>query len=168
MDNDFDFENTIQIPNWVGEGLYRCRISYAENIEQVAFFSYQFKHPKTLQIVENDNLKYDYKFEDRSSFQNILSENPDADDIIISQNGLLTDASYANLAFFDGIKWFTPSTYLLKGTKRDLLITNQQLFVDEIRKADLKKFKKIALINAMRDLDLNYDFEIINNKILIK
>jgi hypothetical protein len=40
--------------------------------------------------------------------------------------------------------------------------------VDEIRKADLKKFKKIALINAMRDLDLNYDFEIINNKILIK
>lgn len=166
--DDFDFENTIEIPDWVGEGLYRCRVSYSEKISKVEFFEYEFKHPKVIQIDEYQSFKYDFKYEDRSGFQNLLKLHPKADDVIIAQNGLLTDATYANLAFFDGTKWFTPNTYLLLGTKREYLLDNQLLTEEVIAVKDLKKFKRIALINAMRDLDLSYEFEVNNNIILIK
>ncbi len=167
ISDDFDFANTIEIPDWVGEGLYRCRVSYAEEIEKVQFFSYEFKHPKIIQLDEYKLFKYDYKFEDRSRFQNLLKLYPNADDVIITQNNLITDATYANLAFFDGTKWFTPNTYLLLGTKREYLLDSQLLIEDEISVSDLKKFKKIALINAMRDLDLAYNFSINSKQILI-
>lgn len=165
---DFDFENTIEIPDWVGEGLYRCRVSYGEEIGKVEFFEYEFKHPKTIQIGEYQSFKYDFKYEDRSGFQNLLKLYPKADDVIITQNGLLTDATYANVAFFDGTKWFTPNTYLLLGTKRQHLLDNQLLTEEEIALKDLQKFKRISLINAMRDLDLSYEFDVNNHIISIK
>lgn len=165
---DFDFQNTIEIPDWVGEGLYRCRVSYGKEISRVEFFEYEFKHPKVIQIDEYQSFKYDFKYEDRSQFQHLLKLYPKADDVIITQNGLLTDATYANLAFFDGTKWFTPKTYLLLGTKRQYLLDNQLLTEVEIAVKDLVKFKRISFINAMRDLDLSYEFEVNNNIISIK
>ncbi len=165
---EFDFENIIEIPDWVGEGLYRCRVSYDEEISKVEFFEYDFKHPKVIQLDEYKSFNYEFKYEDRSKFQNLIRLYPKVDDVIVTQNGLLTDATYANLAFFDGTKWFTPNTYLLLGTKRSYLIDNQLLIEDEIAVKDLKKFKRIALINAMRDLDLSYEFELDNNIIKIK
>lgn len=165
---DFDFENIIEIPDWVGEGLYRCRVSYDEEISKVEFFEYNFKHPRIIQLDEYHSFKYEFKYEDRSVFQNLLNLYPKADDVIITQYGFLTDATYANVAFFDGTKWFTPNTYLLLGTKREYLIDNQLLFEEEIAIKDLKKFKRIALINAMRDLDLSYEFELNNTIITIK
>lgn len=165
---DFDFENIIEIPDWVGEGLYRCRVSYGEGINKVEFFEYDFKHPKIIQIDDYQSFKYDFKYENRSEFYNLLKLYPKADDVIVTQNGLLTDATYANLAFFDGTKWFTPNTYLLLGTKREYLLDNQLLTEEEIAVKDLIKFKRISFINAMRDLDLNYEFEVNNNIISIK
>lgn len=165
---DFDFENIIEIPDWVGEGLYRCRVSYDEEISKVEFFEYNFKHPKIIQLNEYHSFNYEFKYEDRSNFQNLLKLYPDADDVIITQNGRLTDATYANLAFFDGSKWFTPNTYLLLGTKREYLLDNQLLYEEEIAVKDLTKFKRIALINAMRDLDLSYEFDLNNTIISIK
>lgn len=165
---DFDFESNIEIPDWVGEGLYRCRVSYAEEINKVEFFEYNFKHPKVIQLDEYQSFNYDFKYEDRSGFQNLLKLYSKADDVIVTQNGLLTDATYANVAFFDGTKWFTPTTYLLLGTKREYLIDNQLLYEEEIAVKDLSKFKRIALINAMRDLDLSYEFELDNHIISIK
>ncbi|MDZ7933671.1 MAG: aminotransferase class IV [Emticicia sp.] len=165
---DFDFGNNIKIPDWVGEGLHRCRVSYGEEISKVEFFEYEFKHPKIIQIDEYQSFRYGFKYEDRSGFQNLLKLYPFADDVIITQNGLLTDATYANLAFFDGTKWFTPNSYLLLGTKREYLLDNQLLIEEEIAINDLKKFKRISFINAMRDLDLSYEFEVNNNVISIK
>lgn len=168
MSDDFDFANTIEIPDWVGEGLYRCRVSYSEEIEKIEFFPYEFKHPKIIQLDEYKSFKYEFKYEDRSRFQNLISLYPNADDVIITKNNLITDATYANLAFFDGTKWVTPKSYLLWGTKRQYLLDNQLLTEEEITVSDLKKFKKIALINAMRDLDLAYQFEVNKNIISIK
>lgn len=165
---DFDFENIIEIPDWVGEGLYRCRVSYDEEVSKVEFFEYNFKHPTIIQLDEYQSFKYDFKYEERSGFMNLLKLYPKADDVIITQNGLLTDTTYANLAFFDGTKWFTPNTHLLLGTKRTYLLDKQLLCEEEISVKGLKKFKRIALINAMRDLDLSYEFELNNNIITIK
>jgi 4-amino-4-deoxychorismate lyase len=166
--DDFDFANTIKIPDWVGEGLYRCRVSYSEKIEKVEFFVYKFKHPKTIQLLENQSISYQFKFEDRVLFQDMIQKSKPADEVIITQNGLITDATYANIALFDGTKWVTPKSYLLWGTKRQYLLDNQLLTEDEIAVSELKKFKKIAFINAMRDLDLGYEFELNENIISIK
>ena len=165
---DFDFANTIKIPYWVGEGLYRCRVSYAGTIEKIEFFAYEFKHPKSIQVLENKTINYEYKFEDRTLFNEMIQKSKPADEVIITQNGLITDATYANIALFDGTKWFTPHTYLLAGTKRACLLDNQLLIETEIGVSDLQLFKKIAFINAMRGLDLNYDFDVKENIILVK
>ncbi len=153
-----DLQDFIKIPANLGNDLYRCRVSYAQQIESVAFFPYQFKHPKRIKLVENLEISYPHKFENRQCFQKLLDENPDFDEVIITQNGYITDATFANLAFFDGTNWFTPTTYLLKGTKRSYLIDNKQLVERIIKVSDLKNFKKIALVNAMRGLELAYNF----------
>jgi 4-amino-4-deoxychorismate lyase len=168
INDDFSFEDTIKIPDWIGEGLYRCRVSYAKEIEKVEFFAYEYKHPKKIQLVEDKTINYYLKFEDRSCFNNLLNSFSDVDDVIITKNNYLTDSTYANIAFFDGVKWVTSITPLLYGIKRGCLLENQMLFLDEICVKDLKFFKKIALINVMRDLDLAYNFSLQSNMIIIE
>ena len=167
FDEKIDLAELIQIPDWVGEGMYRCRVSYKNEIEKIEFFEYHFKHPKTIHLVEYTGIVYPYKFEDRSQFQKVLTENPAADDVIITHNGYLTDATFANLAFSDGIQWFTPDTPLLNGTKRQYLLDNKILSIAPITIEDLKRFKQVSLINAMRDLNIAYDFTFQDKQIII-
>ncbi len=168
ISGSFDFENTIEIPDWVGEGLYRCRVSYAKNIEKVEFFAYEYKHPKIIQLHENQTFSYGFKYENRCKFSDLLKVYPMADDVIITQNNCLTDATYANVAFYDGSQWFTPNTYLLAGTKRSYMIDNQILTELKITFSDVIKFQKIALINAMRGLELAYRFSFDGSKIIVE
>jgi 4-amino-4-deoxychorismate lyase len=167
IDERLDLTAIISIPEWVGEGIYRCRISYSEEIEKIEFFAYQFRHPRVIELVEDLTVLYQYKFEDRSQFQRLLLENPEADDVIVTHNGYLTDATFANLAFFDGKHWLTPHTPLLNGTKRQYLMNKNVLKETPIRIEDLQQFKQMALINAMRDLTIVYDFTFQDNHLLI-
>ncbi len=155
-----DLEGFIEIPDWVDTDLFRCRVSYAEEIEKVEFLKYEIKHPKKIKLVEAPEIDYAYKYEDRQIFKDLLTQNQGFDDVIILQNCFLADSTYANLAFWDGAKWFTPSTYLLEGTKRSYLLDNQLITEENIKISDLQKFKKIALINAMRGLEVAYEFEL--------
>ncbi|GAB3507887.1 aminotransferase class IV [Emticicia fontis] len=167
IDEKVNLADLIQIPDWVGEGRYRCRVSYKNEIEKIEFFEYHFKHPKTIQLVEDTNIVYPYKFEDRSRFQQVLTQNLQADDAIITHNGNLTDATFANVAFFDGSDWLTPHTPLLKGTKRQYLLDNKVLKEATIKIDDLKYFSQLSLINAMRDLNIVYDFTLYTNHLVI-
>lgn len=168
IDTDFDLENTINIPDWVNNGLYRCRISYEKEIGEISFFPYEIKHPKIIQLIESESFEYNYKYENRIQFQKLLESYPHADDVIITKNGLLTDVTYANLAFFDGQQWFTPNTYLLPGTKRAYLIDNKQLTEVKISVKEIRNFERIAFINAMRDLHISYTFEVNKDVLLLK
>ena len=78
----------------------------------------------------------------------------EADDILIIKNELVTDTSIANIAFFDGKKWLTPKTPLLKGVTRTRLLDNSEIFEADIHFRELKKYKKVALLNAMIDFDI--------------
>ncbi|MCX8011124.1 MAG: chorismate-binding protein, partial [Ignavibacteria bacterium] len=53
---------------------------------------------------------------------------------------------------YDGSDWVTPSTPLLKGTKRQMLIDNKRIIEKNITSTELKDYQKLALINAMLDL----------------
>ncbi|MDD5571318.1 MAG: aminotransferase class IV [Bacteroidales bacterium] len=150
-----NIKKNISIPENLDSGLYRCRVLYKKEIEKTEFIHYKPKKIKTLKIVECNEIEYSYKFADRIIFENLKNKYPDFDEILIVKNNFITDTSFSNIVFFDGGKWLTPSTPLLKGTKREDLLRKKLIFEEQIKPGDLNKFKKACLINAMLDIDEN-------------
>ena len=145
-------ENLIKIPSECSEGIFRCRVMYEREIQSVTFTPYIYKEIKTLKLVDIGDWDYSYKYADRNFMSNLLAENKDFDEVIMTQHGFITDCTIANLAFWDGSNWFTPSTPLLKGTKRQQLLDNQEIIETEIRIEDLSNYKNACLINVFRGL----------------
>ncbi len=157
--NKIALEKEIQIPVSIKKGIYKCRIIYSTNIESVEFSQYLIKPVKTLKLVYDNDIVYNYKHLDRTCIEKQMKHITE-DDILIVKSGLITDVSFANIVFFDGLKWITPTLPLLEGTKRKHLLAKKLIFEDEIKPTDLKHFKKARLINAMLDLETSPDIEI--------
>jgi 4-amino-4-deoxychorismate lyase len=142
--SDIDLLNFIEPPK---DGLYRCKVFYDKEIKKIEFFPYTPKKIKSLKLVEA-NINYPYKHIDRSNIEALIKKD-EADDIVIIKNGYITDTSIANIALFFENRWYTPKEPLLKGTTRDRLIKSRFLIPANLTKTDIKKAKKIALMNAM-------------------
>ncbi len=153
IDEFQQLENRLKIPSDCCEGIFRCRIIYEKEIQEVTFTSYIHKEIKTLKLVDIGDWDYSYKYADRSFITNLLKENKDFDEVIMVKNGFITDCTIANLAFYDGSTWFTPSTSLLKGTKRQQLLDNEEIMEREIKVEDLENYEGVCLINAFRGLE---------------
>ena len=147
-------ENLIKIPYQYAEGIFRCRVIYEKDIEEVTFIPYVYKEIKALKLVDIGNWDYSHKYADRSFMNNLLAENQDFDEVIMVKNGFVTDCTIANLAFWDGSNWFTSSTPLLKGTKRQKLLDKQEIIETEIRIEDISRYEGMCLINCFRNLEL--------------
>ena len=160
-----DLNEVIKIPVGLPSAVHKCRVLYGSDIQQVEFVPYQHKKINSFQLVTADDLEYSYKYADRSRLRSLL-HNSMADEIIIVKNGLVTDSSFANLCFFDGEKWLTPSAPLLPGTMRAKLLAEGKIHEADIRPTDLRLFKKIKLINAM--LGFRNSPEIENGKMEIR
>ncbi|HOV99329.1 MAG TPA: aminotransferase class IV [Bacteroidota bacterium] len=155
-----DLKDIISIPPEIDNGLYKCRIIYAQKIEKIEFIPYKKRKINSLRFIENDEIDYEYKYLNKECLEKMFLQKGKADDILIIKNKLLTDTSFSNIALFDGIKWFTPTLPLLKGTKRQSLLDRKEIFEDEIKISELKLFKKVALINAMLDIgEIEFDVE---------
>ena len=146
-------ESIIQVGDDVKQGIFKCRVVYGKTFGKIEFIPYHPKQVKTLKVVFDDEIEYNYKFSDRTHLEKLLLQKGECDDILIVKHGLVTDNSYANIIFFDGICWYTPNQPLLRGTKRESLITSGKIKSTEIKINDLHKFSKFALINAMLDFD---------------
>ena len=144
---------TIKVPEFAQKGLFRCRIIYSKSIEKIEFLPYSFRQIKTLRLVESNGIDYSYKFANRSELENLFSQKGDCDDVIIVKNGLITDSFAANLVFYDGQKWWTPDSPLLKGTKREKLLAEKTISACKIEVGDLQKYSLAGLINAMIDFN---------------
>ncbi|MEJ5351446.1 MAG: aminotransferase class IV [Melioribacteraceae bacterium] len=153
--DEIDLSTMIKIPDYLTNGLYKCRLIYSKKIESIEFIPYVQKVINKIKVVENDSINYEHKYEDRTELNKMLSES-NADEIIIIKNNFVTDASFANLIFSDGIIFITPSTPLLKGTKREKLLNEGIIREEEIKKSDIKKFKYVYLINSMLNLEEKY------------
>lgn len=166
INEEVRLSDEIEVPEKLREGLFKCRVSYDKLIRAVEFYPYELKEKKKILLLEiGNNFDYTFKFEDRVFFKNALEENPDVDDVLFLSNGYLTDCTYSNIVLFDGPRWVTPKTRLLTGVKRQYYLDNDVIEEDSVKLEDLKKYKKIAFINAMRDFELVYDFEIHDNKL---
>jgi len=135
-------------------GFYRCRVIYTKESLDVTYIPYKKRKIQTLKILHDNSIKYDKKYENRDAINALFSKKEQADDILIVQNSKITDTSIANIAFFDGKKWLTPKTALLEGTTRKRLLQEGKIFLHDIYVDDLKKYKKVALLNAMIDFDI--------------
>jgi len=62
---------------------------------------------------------------------------------------LIRDTTIANIAVFDGLKWFTPKNPLLCGTQRAKLLENKIITEKDIKIKDFKNIVSFAIINAL-------------------
>ncbi|MCL4321251.1 MAG: aminotransferase class IV [Deltaproteobacteria bacterium] len=140
------------------QGIYKCRVVYSNNVEDVEITPYFKRKIKRLKIVNLDTypflpggklFDYSFKYEDRSFINSLLGGLGDASDILIVKHGLITDTSFSNVILFDGKKWITPDAFLLNGVKRRYLLDSGIITEERVSANDLKYFQKISLINAM-------------------
>ncbi len=148
-----DLRKEISIPETCRVGIYKVRILYGPFIDKIEFEPYQYRSIQSLKVVHHENIDYHLKYTDRQILQELYAQRGDCDDIIIVKNGLVTDSFAANLLFFDGQNWYTPTTPLLKGTKRQFLLDEGIISEKEIREEDIRNYQKVGLINAMIDLE---------------
>ena len=145
-------EDYIIIPDELKTGLFRCRITYSHEIEKIEFIPQNIRQFKELKVLLHNEIDYHLKYADRRLLNDLFSQRDDADEIIIIKNGMVTDCTIGNLVFWNGRRWETPNTPLLKGTQRQSLLDNKLIFKQRISKDDLKKYTKVGIINAFFDL----------------
>lgn len=151
---NFDIPTDI-IPMDMRIGIVKCRILYSDTVESITFEPYRFRPITNLALVYDNNIDYTYKSEDRSRLQSLVSQKGNCDEILIVKNGYITDTSYSNIVLENNEGLFTPSTPLLAGIKRQLLIDAGTIIEKDIKVDDLHKYSRAYLINAMIDLDDN-------------
>lgn len=130
----------------------KCRILYHENLKEIKFEKYQPKTIKSLQLVEASP-DYVFKYADRKELNQLLEQKGEADEILITQNGFITDTSYSNVVFRQGDYLFTPDRYLLNGTKRQKLLHEGIISERKITVDTLHAYESVYLINAMLNIE---------------
>ena len=132
-------------------GMYKCRIVYGREIEEITYAPYQMRDVFSLRLVVADTVDYTYKSTNRENLNVLYAHRQMADDVLIVKDGCLTDTSIANVALYDGKMWCTPARPLLRGTKRAELLDKKIIVEKDIPQAHLGEYSKIMLFNAMID-----------------
>lgn len=131
----------------------KCSVTYHEHILGIAFAEYQQREIHSLKLIETEQLDYAFKYSDRSALHALLQKRGDCDEILIVQDGHITDTSFSNVIFRKGGAYFTPCTCLLDGIKRQRLLRAGRIREAEITVSDLHLFETVHLINAMLDIE---------------
>ncbi|MDO5616158.1 MAG: aminotransferase class IV [Cruoricaptor ignavus] len=135
------------------DGLYKLRIVYdLQGDYEVSIIPYVMSKIPNFELVENDEMDYSLKFEDRKILDE-MKERAETSEIIIVKNGYITDTSYSNILFLKDKKWYTPNTYLLNGVQRQNLLNHKKIQETEITLENIKDFSHFQLINAMNHPD---------------
>ncbi len=134
------------------KGLYRVRVIYFDTIESVEFIPYEKREVTSLKLIEAA-VDYAYKYEKRPVINTLFQQKKKCDDILITQNGLITDTSIANVALLKEGIWYTPKSPLLKGTKRAALLHHGLIIEADIHQDMLHEYSAIRLFNAMIEFD---------------
>jgi len=145
-----EYLSTLEVPK---KGIFKCRIVYEHQIDVVEFIPYEVKPVHSLKVVYDPTIDYSHKFEDRGRINSLVEQRQFCDDILIVKNGFVTDSSYSNIIFFDGFRWITPDTPLLRGTMRQFLLDAAEIKQEPITVQDISSFKSFRLINAMLGFD---------------
>lgn len=129
----------------------RCRLDYNQSEYRVNFFTYMPRNIIEFQLIETQNLDYRFKYSDREFFNALpTSENCE---VIVVNNGKVSDCSIGNLLFLKQGEWFSPKDYLLKGTQLSRLLDEKRVSLCEITPENLWDFEQVMLINALNPFE---------------
>ncbi|TDE11593.1 aminotransferase class IV [Dyadobacter psychrotolerans] len=148
-EDDWNLSELIQIPDSVDDKLFKCRLSYGKVVDNIKWEIYTPRKISKIQKVYHDEVDYAYKYDQRPELDTLYAQRKDAGEILIIRKGMVTDAYYCNVAFFDGSNWFTPDTYLLPGTQRAFLLDSGTIKETKIAEQDISSYSHIRLFNAM-------------------
>lgn len=149
---DISLAEHISVPEDSLTGVYRCRVIYEESIISIEFIPYRPAVIRTLKVVHADDIDYSLKYLDRTCLTGLIDRGV-ADDVLIVKNGFVTDTSYSNIVFTDGLRWIMPDTPLLRGTMREKLLIEGTIREERLTVDDLGRFVGFRLINAMLGCD---------------
>jgi 4-amino-4-deoxychorismate lyase len=147
------------IPQVSDEKLYRLRLIYSKDVEKVELIPYKKRIPKSFRLI-NFEENYSYKFLDRTPLESLKRESIDVDEIILLKDGMLGDTTIANIALLIDGEWFTPACPILKGTTRARFLKEGLIKAKNLYPEDLKRAKKLALLNAMVEFLVLENFKI--------
>ncbi len=146
-------QEELSPPAELSAGIVKCRILYDWAVRQIEFIPYTRRVIRTLRLVEDDTIDYSYKFAERRPLDTLWSERGSCDDILIVRKGMLTDTGFSNIVLSRHGKFYTPDTFLLNGTKRQLLLRENKIQECRIPARDLSFYERVYLINALIDLE---------------
>lgn len=142
----------INVPPAFQLGVVRCRIDYNATDFQQQFFHYAIRHISSFQCVYTEELDYRFKYSDRKRLD--LLKNWQSDEVIIINDGKVSDCTIGNLLFAKQGQWFSSQDYLLKGTQLTKLIAEGIVQLVQITQQDLHKYEQIMMVNALNPFDL--------------
>lgn len=143
--SSIDLSDFIQAPD---EKFYRCKVIYSDHIESVTLTEYKPRIFQSFQLISTD-ISYPYKSINRKEINKLFEQKGNCDDILMVKDGLICDTSIANVAIYDGLKWYTPKSALLPGTQRAKLLKKQIIFEKELKIKDIKNMVSFAIMNAL-------------------
>lgn len=153
IDRPADLTSYLMSHDYPRKGLYKCRVLYDEARWNVMFTAYEPRTIRRVKVVEDEEISYEHKFEDRSGIDRLFNKRGACDDVLIVRKGKVTDCSFSNVAFRKGAAWFTPAVPLLNGTTRQRLIHERKILPREILKEEISSFETFRLMNAMLEFD---------------
>lgn len=142
----------ITVPKDLQQGLVKCRVLYDTRIHLVEFVQYIPRPIEGTAVAALDNYDYSHKYANRAVFTS-LEEQALNRAVIVSQHGFVTDATYANLALYDGERWITPTHYLLNGIMRQWLLKRGMIEERTVHVEDLPSYRSMKLVNAMMEFE---------------
>lgn len=142
-------EDELKVPEHLTNGVYKCRVTFSECIEQVEWEPYTMRNIRSLQVVEDNQISYSFKYKDRTALQSLFQLRGDCDEILIVKNGYLTDTSIGNIALYNGQQWVTPEYPLLPGTRRAQLLAEGVIQSGIVLISDLQTYSRLKIFNSM-------------------
>ncbi len=137
------------LPQAPSQGLFKVRLLYNATDFSIEVQPYVPKIIKTLKLIEIGDYTYPHKWTDRSTINAAFAQRGNCDDVLMTKNGFLTDASYANIVLFDGTNWVTPEKPLFEGVQRSYLLDHTKIKTASIATTALSNYQSFQLINAM-------------------
>ena len=132
-------------------GIFKFRVVYSNRVLKHTLTPYSPLPLNTLKAVECKDIEYNHKYENRSRIESLRALRGGCDDILIIKNGFVTDSSYGNILFKlkGDNNLYTPTTFLLNGTKREFMLSKELIFERELRIENLYECESFYMINAM-------------------
>lgn len=146
-----DLQQYVHPPLHMQKGLIKCRIAYHHKIEEVSYQRYIKPKIQTIKLVHTKDIIYKYKTINRPQLDHLYQQKDQCDEMIVVNEGLLTDAYYFNIALCNNGQWFTPKKPLLTGIMRTDLLQKGLIIEKDIHVEELTHYSQISLFNALNE-----------------